>query len=42
MTPLHWAVKRNFISLADQLLKRGAKRNPQDLLGRTPLHFAAK
>jgi len=28
MTALHWAVKRNYISMADLLLKNDAKRDP--------------
>eukprot|EP00347_Sterkiella_histriomuscorum_P001374 403372280 len=42
MTPLHWTVKRNYISLADFLLQQGAKKDAQDILGRTALHIASK
>jgi len=42
MTPLHWAVKRNFLSLADFLIKKGAFKDAQDSQGRTPLHMTAK
>lgn len=42
MTPLHWAVKRNYLTMAEMLLKKGAHKNAQDILGRTCLHLAAK
>mmetsp|Transcript_36459 Transcript_36459/g.35304 ORF Transcript_36459/g.35304 Transcript_36459/m.35304 type:complete len:228 (+) Transcript_36459:76-759(+) len=42
LTPLHWAVKRNYLTLAEMLIKRGSNKNAIDILGRTPLHLAAK
>ncbi|CDW87853.1 ankyrin repeat-containing protein [Stylonychia lemnae] len=42
MTALHWAVKRNYISMAEMLLKNDSKKDSQDILGRTPIHLAAK
>lgn len=42
MTPLHWAVKRNYVQLAEILIRKGAYKDCQDILGRTPLHIASK
>ena len=41
MTALHWAVKRNYITMAEILLNHEADKDAQDYLGRTPLHLAA-
>ena len=41
-TPLHLAVLRTHLSVAEVLLSRGALLNAQDLDGNTPLHLAVK
>ncbi|PWA85036.1 Acyl-CoA-binding protein, ACBP [Artemisia annua] len=40
-TPLHWAVDRGHIDVAELLLNRNADVNLQDNDGQTPLHYAA-
>ena len=40
-TPLHWAVKRNYIQMIKLLIKNGANVNAKDLQKRTPLHLAS-
>nr|XP_043608427.1 acyl-CoA-binding domain-containing protein 1-like [Erigeron canadensis] len=40
-TPLHWAVDRGHIDVAELLLSRNADVNLQDNEGQTPLHYAA-
>ncbi|CAI9086931.1 OLC1v1020867C1 [Oldenlandia corymbosa var. corymbosa] len=40
-TPLHWAVDRGHLNVAELLLDRGADVNAKDNEGQTPLHYAA-
>jgi len=42
MSLLHWAVKRNFVGIAQYLIQKGIYKNGQDVLGRTPLHLASR
>jgi len=42
MNLLHWAVKRNFLEIAQYLLKIGINKNSSDINGKTPLHIAAQ
>lgn len=41
-TALHWAAKRNFVSIIKLLVKYGANVNAFDMARRTPLFVAAK
>lgn len=41
MNLLHWAVKRNFLEVAQYLLKVGINKNAADINGKTALHIAA-
>ena len=42
-TPLHYAVSKNAVAIAEVLLKHGANPNTNaDTFGRTPLHYAAQ
>ncbi|KRX04705.1 Ankyrin repeat-containing domain [Pseudocohnilembus persalinus] len=41
-TPLHWAVRRNYIQIVNLLLEYGADVEHQDIAGRTPLFLAVK
>lgn len=40
LTPLHWAAKRGFFSMARLLISYGADTNAKDIIGRTPLYLA--
>ena len=42
LTPLHWAVKRNFYQILPPLLDYGSMVDANCLLGETPLHIAVK
>ena len=39
---LIWAARHNLIPLATQMLERGVSVNERDLMGNTPLHWAAR
>ena len=39
-TGLHWAVKRNHFELACDLIHKQSYLNAENLLGKTPLHYA--
>ena len=39
-TPLHWAVHRDDLAIADLLIRAGARANAANDLGMTPLHLA--
>ena len=39
LTPLHWAVKKNFFQIIPKLIKYGSIVNFQNILGDTPLHI---
>ena len=41
-TALHWAAKRNFVSIIKLLVKHGANVNAFDMARRTPLFIASK
>jgi hypothetical protein len=41
-TGLHWAVKRNDISMVKILCKRFSRVDGKDIVGRTALHYAVK
>ena len=41
-TVLHWATRRNYLEITEMLLKAGANVDATDMMGRTPLFFAAK
>lgn len=40
-TPLHWAVDRGHLNIAELLVSRNAEVNAKDNEGQTPLHYAA-
>ena len=42
LTPLHWAVKRNFYKILPTLLDYGSMVDAIDISGETPLHIAVK
>ena len=42
LTPLHWAVKRNFYIFLPSLLDYGSKVDACSMTGETPLHYAVK
>ena len=44
ITPLHLAAERGFVSICEYIIERFANQNifPNDIRGRTPLHFAAQ
>ena len=42
LTPLHWAVKKNFYQILPALLDYGSILDIGDILGETPLHIAVK
>ena len=42
LTPLHWAVKKNFYQILPALLDYGSISDIGDILGETPLHIAVK
>jgi ankyrin repeat protein len=42
LTPLHWAVKKNFYQIIPKLIEYGSFLNFQDFIGETPLHIGVK
>ena len=42
LTPLHWAVKKNFYKFIPTLLDYGSLLNAGNILGETPLHISVK
>ena len=42
LTPLHWAVKRNFYIFLPSLIDYGSNVNARSITGETPLHIAVK
>ena len=42
LTPLHWAVKKNFYEIIPKLIEYGSIINFQNFIGDTPLHVAVK
>ena len=42
LTPLHWAVKKNFYQIIPKLIEYGSFLNFQNFIGETPLHIGVK
>ena len=42
LTPLHWAVKKNFYQIIPKLIEYGSILNFKNFIGDTPLHVAVK
>ena len=41
MTPLHYAARKGYLQICQEIIERVDDKNPKDLSGMTPLHHAA-